>query len=56
MPKPKVRMSLYLPEELKAKLEKLAELESRTVSNYIEALCKEAVDKAVNEGRLREGN
>jgi predicted DNA-binding protein len=56
MAKPKVRMSLYLPDELKAKIEKLAELESRTLSNYIESLCKEAVDKAISEGKLREDN
>jgi len=54
MAKQKVRMSLYLPDELKTKVEKLAEMESRTISNYIESLCREAVDKAIKEGRLNE--
>ncbi len=54
MAKQKLRMSLYLPDELKAKVEKLAEMESRTISNYIESLCREAVGLAIKEGRLNE--
>ena len=39
-------------EELKLDLEKLAKAERRSVSNLIELLCADAVEKAEREGRI----
>ncbi len=48
----KRKASVYMDEDLKNDLEKLAKVESRSVSNLIELLCKEAVVKAKREGRI----
>ena len=41
----KQRMSLYLKPSLKKELEELAALESRTISNMVEVLIIEAVNR-----------
>lgn len=48
----KNKVSAYLDDELKADAEKLAELEKRSLSNLIEVLLQEAVNKAKRENRL----
>ncbi|MGL4618724.1 MAG: ribbon-helix-helix domain-containing protein [Chroococcidiopsis sp.] len=48
----KTKVGTNLDEDLKNDLEKLAKVESRSVSNLIELLCKEAVVKAKKEGRI----
>jgi hypothetical protein len=53
MPTSKAKVGTYIDQELKDALEELAELESRSVSNYVEILIKEAVAKARSEGRIR---
>lgn len=52
MPTNKAKVGTYIDKTLKDDLEKLAETESRSVSNYVELLIKEAVAKARVEGRL----
>ena len=42
----KKRISLYVEQELKTALEALAKAKKRSLSNLIEVLCQEAVDKA----------
>lgn len=49
----KVRVSTYIEDELKPKLEMLAKVRKRSVSNLIEVLCQEAVDRAEKEGELK---
>ncbi|MBD2316704.1 ribbon-helix-helix domain-containing protein [Phormidium tenue] len=49
----KVRVSTYIEDGLKPKLELLAKVRKRSVSNLIEVLCQEAVDKAEKEGELK---
>jgi hypothetical protein len=46
----KRKISVYLPDDLKRKAEKLAESKKRSLSNLIEVLLQEAVDKAEAEG------
>lgn len=48
----KKRISLYVEEELKAALEVLAKARKRSLSNLIEVLCQEAVDKAKHGGEI----
>lgn len=52
VPTDKARVATYIEEELKAKLEKLAALEDRSVSNFLERLIKQVVEQAEKEGRL----
>ena len=52
MPTDKAKVGTYIDQDLKADLEKLAELESRSVSNFVELLIKQAVEKAKAEGKL----
>ncbi|HEY9879438.1 MAG TPA: ribbon-helix-helix protein, CopG family [Leptolyngbyaceae cyanobacterium] len=52
MPTNKAKVGTYIDQELKEELERLAELESRSVSNFVELLIKEAVAKAKAEGKL----
>ena len=47
------RIVVYLPPELKEKLEKLAALEHRPVSNMVLALIADVIEKAEQEGRLQ---
>lgn len=48
----KKRISLYVEEELKIALEALAKTRKRSLSNLIEVLCQEAVDKAKQGGEI----
>ena len=48
----KKRMSLYLTPSLKEDLEKLAKARSRTISNTVEVLVLEAVEKAKKQGEI----
>ena len=52
VPTDKARVATYIDEELKQKLERLAALEDRSVSNFLERLIKQAVDQAEKEGKL----
>jgi predicted transcriptional regulator len=52
VPTDKARVATYIEEELKQKLERLAALEDRSVSNFLERLIKQAVEKAEKEGKL----
>lgn len=47
----KRKVSAYLSEDLKEKAEKLAAIEKRSLSNFIEVLLQSAVDKFEAEGR-----
>jgi predicted transcriptional regulator len=49
----KRKVSAYLPDDLKEDADKLAEAESRSLSNLIEVLLKQAVEKAKAEGRIK---
>lgn len=44
----KKRVSVYVNEDLKEKIEKLATLEGRSVSNYIEQLLKKEAEKILS--------
>ena len=48
----KKKVSTYLSEDLKEDAERLAALEKRSLSNLIEVLLQDAVDKAKKEGRF----
>lgn len=52
VPTDRARVAAYIDWELKEKLEALAALEDRSVSNFIERLIKEAVIKAEESGQL----
>lgn len=52
MPTNKGKVGVYLDKDLKADLEKLAASESRSVSNFVELLIKDAVTKAKDEGKI----
>jgi hypothetical protein len=52
VPTDKARVAAYIDWELKEKLEALAALEDRSVSNFVERLIKEAVSEAEREGKL----
>ena len=46
------KVSSYVEHELYAKLEKLSELDSRSVSQMVAVLIKKAVAEAESEGKL----
>lgn len=48
----KVSMPLYLEDEVKSDLKKLAKVDGRSMSNYIEALLKETAKKARKLGEI----
>lgn len=52
VPTDKSRVATYIEEELKQKLEKLAALEDRSVSNFLERLIKQVVEQAEREGKI----
>ena len=52
VPTDKSRVATYIEEELKQKLEKLAALEDRSVSNFLERLIKQIVEQAEREGKI----
>jgi len=49
----KKRHSLYLEENIKTDLDRLAKLRKRSVSNLIEVLCQEAIASAKESGELK---
>ena len=49
----KKRISLYVEERLKIELEALAKSRRRSLSNLIEVLCEEVVEKAKQEGEIK---
>ncbi|URD50733.1 hypothetical protein [Chroococcidiopsis sp. CCNUC1] len=49
----KKKLSVYVTEEVRKDLEALAKLESRSISNLLESLGKEAVRKARKEGKIQ---
>ncbi|MBD1822911.1 ribbon-helix-helix protein, CopG family [Cyanobacteria bacterium FACHB-DQ100] len=52
VPTDKARVATYLDEELKQKLERLAALEDRSVSNFLERLIKQVIEQAEKEGKI----
>jgi predicted DNA-binding protein len=56
MPSRKERVSFVISEEEKRTLEKLAAMDSRTVSNYLMTLIRKEIAKAEREGRLDEAS
>ncbi len=52
VPTDKARVATYIEEEVKLKLEKLASLEDRSVSNFLERLIKQVIEQAEKEGKL----
>ncbi|MEG4320361.1 MULTISPECIES: hypothetical protein [unclassified Microcoleus] len=50
------RIVVYLPEEVKADLERLAKSHYRPVSNMVLSLIQEALDRAKSEGRIPSDN
>lgn len=55
MPTEKPRVVVYVDEEVKAVLEKLAALDDRPVSNYVLQLIKQDIMAAKSDGRLEDG-
>ena len=49
----KKRITLYIDEDIKAEVEKLAKFHNRSASNFIESLCAEAIRKAKQEGIIQ---
>ena len=52
VPSDKPRVVIYLDEEIKAELEKLAASHDRPVSNFVLTLIKEAIAQGKAEGRI----
>ncbi len=50
----KTRIGVYLDEALKGDLIKLAELDGRSMSSYIEWVVKESVKKARKQGAIND--
>lgn len=50
----KKRISLYLDEALKSDLERLAKIRKRSLSNLIEVLCEEELERARDNGELKD--
>ncbi|KGF71349.1 hypothetical protein DO97_19675 [Neosynechococcus sphagnicola sy1] len=48
----KIRTSIYLKEDLKKELERLAKVERRSLNNLIEILVEDAIEEAKKEGKL----
>ncbi len=49
----KIQVSVYLDKEVKERVAKLARKQRRSVSNLIEVLCEEAVERAEQEDAKR---
>lgn len=49
----KKRISVYINEELKERLEKLAKSRKRSLNNLIETCMEEIADKAEEDGELK---
>jgi predicted transcriptional regulator len=50
----KKRISLYLDEALKSDLERLAKIRKRSLSNLIEVLCEEELERVTKNGELKD--
>ncbi|MBD2359556.1 hypothetical protein H6G41_34305 [Tolypothrix sp. FACHB-123] len=50
----KKRMSLYLDEALKSDLERLAKIRKRSLSNLIEVICEEELERARKSGEFKD--
>ncbi|MBD2457712.1 hypothetical protein H6G80_27030 [Nostoc sp. FACHB-87] len=50
----KKRISLYLDEALKSDLERLAKIRKRSLSNLIEVICEEEVERAKKNEELKD--
>ncbi|BBD63312.1 hypothetical protein NIES2109_61620 (plasmid) [Nostoc sp. HK-01] len=50
----KKRISLYLDEALKSDLERLAKIRKRSLSNLIEVICEEEVERAKKSEELKD--
>lgn len=46
------RISVVLPSETKKALDKLCEVERRSISNFVYLLIQDAIDKAKAEGKI----
>jgi metal-responsive CopG/Arc/MetJ family transcriptional regulator len=46
------RISVVLPSETKKALDKLCEVERRSISNFVYLLIQDAIDKAKTEGKI----
>jgi hypothetical protein len=47
------RISVVLPEQTKKDLEKLCEVERRSISNLVYLLIQDAIDKAKAQGKIK---
>ena len=47
------RISVVLPEQTKKDLDKLCEVERRSISNFVYLLIQDAIDKAKAEGKIK---
>jgi hypothetical protein len=47
------RISVVLPEQTKKDLDKLCEVERRSISNFVYLLIQDAIDKAKVEGKIK---
>ena len=54
MPTEKLRVVVYVDEEIKAAIEKLADMDDRPVSNYVLQIIKKEIADARSDGRLPE--
>ncbi|MEM9216416.1 MAG: CopG family transcriptional regulator [Cyanobacteria bacterium P01_F01_bin.150] len=52
VPSDKPRVTVYLDEEVKSDLEKLAEFNDRPVSNFVLRLIKDAIAEAKRKGSI----
>jgi uncharacterized protein (DUF1778 family) len=52
----KSKLMVYLDPRYKALLEKLADAHSRSMSNFVEVLVKQAVDQALKDGVIKESD
>jgi len=56
MPTDKAKLMVYLDPNYKDGLGQLPALENRSMSNYVETLIIEAVDKAIQSGKIKPVN
>jgi uncharacterized protein (DUF1778 family) len=50
----KAKLMIYLDQDYKKDLERLAEIDGRSMSNFVERLIRETVDAAKKSGELKE--
>ena len=54
MPTKKPKLSLYIPDDLKASIARLSEVRNRSVNNLIETVMRDEVRRAIASGELDE--